>query len=55
MANERDSLQSPAVWMPTTIEKAVALKKQYGTDATYSAGATLYNSNGKTTDQSPTT
>ena len=41
MANERDTLQLPAVWMPTTIEKAVALKKQYGTDATYSAGATL--------------
>ena len=41
MVKENGSLQSPAIWTPATIEKAAALKKRYGMDGAYAAGATL--------------
>ena len=34
-------LQTTKIWMPTTLEEAVALKKQFGQQSSYVAGATL--------------
>ena len=41
MENLNNSLQTPKIWMPTTLEEAVALKKRFGQQSTYVAGATL--------------
>ena len=41
MENLNHSLQTPHIWIPTTLEEAVTLKKQFGQDSTYVAGATL--------------
>ncbi|QCR32370.1 FAD binding domain-containing protein [Lysinibacillus sp. SGAir0095] len=43
MANQVDSwnVKSPIILIPTTIEKAIELKKQYGSEAEFVSGATL--------------
>ena len=41
MENLNNSLQTPHIWMPTTLEEAIALKKRFGQQSTYVAGATL--------------
>ena len=41
MENLNNLLQTPKIWMPTTLQEAVALKKQFGQDSAYVAGATL--------------
>ena len=41
MTNLNNPLQVTKIWMPESLELAVALKKQYGLTSTYVAGATL--------------
>ena len=41
MELQLNPLQAPEIWMPTTIEEAVSLKKQLGQYSSYVAGATL--------------
>ena len=41
MDNEHDGLQTPEIYIPTTLDEVISLKKQFGTDFTYVAGATL--------------
>lgn len=36
-----DNINTPTIWMPTTVENAVELKNQFGLDAEYVSGATL--------------
>ena len=41
MENQVDLLQTPEIFIPTTLDEVISLKKQFGTDFTYVAGATL--------------
>lgn len=41
MAIEKVLLQVPKIWIPSKLEEAVSIKKQFGQDAAYVAGATL--------------
>lgn len=41
MNNQNNPLQVPEIWMPTSVEAAISIKKQFGQYSTYVAGATL--------------
>lgn len=41
MENQSHPLQVPKIWMPTSLEAATSIKKQFGHHSTYVAGATL--------------